>query len=722
MQVKSNNANKSSGRRLTDSAAVVSSHILSRRHIWLWPILLGILLALGGWYTSRSVQSALRINIQEHLQTILNADTTALQIWLDTQESNAIAIASDPSVEKIVDQLIAQSQAVDFDPTSLVNSAHVQSLRDQIKPLLKAHKYHGFAVVDLAGRVLAADLDEPIGRNDLPIQSGLLDTIGAGKSTVTRPSKSALLLTDEEGQARVGRPTMFAAAPVRNHAVAGTSTVVAGLGIYIKPEEQFTEILSVARAGKTGETYAFGRDGLLLSQSRFDDGLRQIGLLVDDNQTKSILNISIRDPQVNMALGQRPRLPRSEQPMTLMAQSAIDHGVGCNVDGYRDYRGVPVVGAWRWLDKYGMGIATEVDFAEAYQPLIAVRTAFGALLGLLAATAMALLAITMVLERENRAARLAVIQARRLGHYILGEKLGEGGMGTVYRGRHDMLQRPTAVKLLDVDKTNEATIARFEHEVKITSRLQHPNTIAVYDYGRTPEGVFYYAMEYVEGVNLDVLIRQDGAQPDGRVIHILQQVCGSLSEAHRRGLIHRDIKPANVILTQYGGISDFVKVLDFGLVKELEATRQALTNAGTLAGTPLYMAPETIESSDTIDARADLYALGCVGYYLIAGEPVFQSNSILEVCRQHASATPPPLSQRAGQPLAPELERVLMQCLEKSPDDRPQTARAILDQLSLIRPLHPFTEQDAEAWWSARTHTTDTPVDEKHKTILREPG
>ena len=216
-----------------------------------------------------------------------------------------------------------------------------------------------------------------------------------------------------------------------------------------------------------------------------------------------------------------------------MAASAVQGEDGVDVTGYGDYRGVPVIGAWTWLKDYGFGVATEQDVAEAFRPLYVLREAFWGMFALLVVAAVAIFIFTIVVARANRAARLAALEAMQLGQYTLDEKLGEGGMGVVYRAHHAMLQRPTAVKFLGSEKTNDQTIARFEREVQLTAKLNHPNTIAIYDYGRTPEGIFYYAMEYLQGINLEDLVKRYGPQPEGRVISILRQVCGSLAEAHR---------------------------------------------------------------------------------------------------------------------------------------------------------------------------------------------
>jgi len=204
---------------------------------------------------------------------------------------------------------------------------------------------------------------------------------------------------------------------------------------------------------------------------------------------------------------------------------------------------------------------------------------------------------------------------RRLGQYTLERKIGAGGMGIVYRASHAMLRRPTAIKLLPPDRAGEASIARFEREVQMTAQLSHPNTVAIYDYGRTPEGVFYYAMEYLDGINLEDLVRTYGAQPAGRVLAILDQVCGALAEAHERGLVHRDIKPANIILTERGGEPDVAKVVDFGLVKPIvtDDPRLTMSMPGVMTGTPLYLSPESLTSPESGDPRSDLYALGAVG-------------------------------------------------------------------------------------------------------------
>jgi serine/threonine-protein kinase len=309
-------------------------------------------------------------------------------------------------------------------------------------------------------------------------------------------------------------------------------------------------------------------------------------------------------------------------------------------------------------------------------------------------------ALATVASRVIYGLRQQVREALQLGQYTLEEKLGEGGMGTVYRARHAMLRRPTAVKLLPPDKVGESSIERFEREVQNTALLSHPNTVAIFDYGRTPDGIFYYAMEFLDGIDLESLVRDDGPQPPARVVHILRQVCGSLSEAHESGLIHRDIKPANIILCQRGGAPDVAKVVDFGLVKDLDQA-DGITKADTLTGTPFYLSPEAIRGSE-VDGRSDLYAVGAVGYYLLCGANVFEGGTLVEICSHHLHTPPVAPSERLGREIPPGLEAVILACLGKDADGRPQSARELRSRLESEGDAGRWTEEQAKAWWTKR--------------------
>ncbi len=497
-------------------------------------------------------------------------------------------------------------------------------------------------------------------------------------------------------RARTGVPTMFVCAPIRDDSF----QVVGVLGLRIDPIKDFSRILRLGRFGESGETYAFDKDGRMVSESRFDDSLILLGLLPDQENSHSLLELLVRDPGGNITEGYRPTARRHDLPLTYAVSEAVAGANGVDVAGYRDYRGVPVVGAWKWLPDGDVGIVTEIDYADAFHPLTILRRTFWGLFALLVLSAAAIFVFTLMLAHSRREAQKAAIEAQQIGQYQLERKLGAGGMGVVYMARHAMLRRPTAVKMLEPDKVNEGTIERFEREVQITSQLNNPNTVAIYDYGRTPEGVFYYAMEYLDGIDLQSLVERYGPQSVPRVIHILQQVCGSLYEAHSLGLVHRDIKPSNIMLNRRGGQPDVIKVLDFGLVKALDDKRQAgLTQQASLTGTPLYMSPEAIQLPNSVDARSDLYAVGAVGYFLLTGQPVFDAENVVDLCQKHVATPPIPPSERARTPIPSELENALLACLEKSCAKRPQTARDLALLISRCTEATQWSLEDADAWW-----------------------
>jgi serine/threonine protein kinase len=257
-------------------------------------------------------------------------------------------------------------------------------------------------------------------------------------------------------------------------------------------------------------------------------------------------------------------------------------------------------------------------------------------------------------------------------------------MGVVYRAHHALMRRDTAVKLLLPEKADRASVERFEREVCLTCQLTHPNTIQIYDYGHTPEGIFYYVMELLQGMNLRDLVERFGPVPESRAIHLLAQVCESLAEAHTLGLVHRDIKPANVYLCDRGGVPDCVKVLDFGLVRlqgDTKGDKHHVTGEQEMVGTPWFMAPEAIKNSARCDPRSDIYAVGALGYYLLTAQFVFDAASVVEIYGKQLTESPQPLNERAANRVSDELEQVILRCLAKDPDLRPQTVtelRALL--------------------------------------------
>jgi serine/threonine-protein kinase len=333
-----------------------------------------------------------------------------------------------------------------------------------------------------------------------------------------------------------------------------------------------------------------------------------------------------------------------------------------------------------------------------------------------------LVGVAVVISRVVTRLGQQVTKAREMGSYHLGELLGRGGMGEVYRATHRMLARPAAIKLIRPDSLIGAdgegaqiAIKRFRREAEAAATLRSPHTVELYDFGVTEDQTMYFVMELLEGTNLETLVSDSGPVPPRRVIHILRQVCESLEEAHVAGMVHRDIKPANIHLGRLGLQYDFVKVLDFGLVKPVagQADEHSLaTAAGLTPGTPAYMAPE-MAMGEAVDGRADIYALGCVAYFLLTGKLVFEGDTSLQVIAKHLRNDPVPPSQRVNVAIPPALERLVLACLAKKPADRPSHAGELARALGNVG-LDPWTEDEARRWWEEerRTATVTPRLDE----------
>jgi serine/threonine-protein kinase len=412
--------------------------------------------------------------------------------------------------------------------------------------------------------------------------------------------------------------------------------------------------------------------------------------------------VQVRDPGGDLARGHAPRVEPAARPLTAAAalaraargKTARVERQGVVLEPYRDYRGVEVIGAWRWLAAYDVGVIAEISAEEAFAPLRYLSISLSVIGGITALSLVAAFMSAFLLSRLNR--QLGRVQ--RLGAYTLERKISEGGMATIHLGRHALLKRPTAIKILKKHVATDEFIHRFEREVQLASQLRHPNTVEIYDFGRTAEGEPYYVMEYLEGVTLAELVGDTGRVPPGRAIHILRQVAAALREAHMRGLVHRDVKPENVMLCRRGD-DDVVKLLDFGLVKDLEGPQtRDITRQLSIIGTPMYMAPERLVQPSDVDVRSDIYALGAVGYFLLTGRSLFEGNDALAISNQVLHAPAPRVAARVDVPDA--LDALIASCLEKDRARRPQTAQAVVDALDRMASRQAWTQSDAAAWWN----------------------
>ncbi len=336
--------------------------------------------------------------------------------------------------------------------------------------------------------------------------------------------------------------------------------------------------------------------------------------------------------------------------------------------------------------------------------------------------------VAVVISRVVMRLGQQVIKAREMGSYRLVTLLGKGGMGEVWRARHHMLARDAAIKLIQPDALsrksgNSAVLLRrrFEQEAKATALLRSPHTVELYDFGVTKDGVFYYVMELLDGIDLETLVKKFGPQPVARVVNILRQVCRSLADAHSHGMIHRDIKPTNIFLCRMGNEYDFAKVLDFGLVKIMNENETQITVEGATTGTPAYMAPELALGNSDLDTRADLYGLGCVAYWLITGSLVFEEKGAAAMMLAHLQKAPIIPSMRNDLAVPPCLDRIIMMCLAKKPAERPATAEVLAGLLEDCEGVGSWTPEDAKRWWHANVAEGGVRVGDKVASVSADP-
>jgi len=700
--------------------------------IWVLPLVIAGLVAGFGWWGNRQLRSTVQAGLDAQLSATLNANVTALGIWSTNQIRLAMALADDPAVRRSAAAIFQSVPPArrDFRASDEV-AAFVEVTRPRLVQL-------GYEVAQLVTTdlLVVANSARPrlIGNNAVSDAhtNQFAELFATGQPVIITPFRPEMLMQQRMAQnlleqTRPGsifrrirprvQPTavrrrgdvtyMQVAAPVRDDA----GRIIGALALIIKPDQEFSRILSVARSGRSGETYAFDQTGLLVSHSRFEKQLKQLGLL-DETNTTSALNLRLQDPGGDLTKGYPLATEEAgARPLIRLVASALDGENRVVVEPSRDYRGVPVVGASCWLPQFGFGVATQINADEAYQPLRVLQLVFVVLVLFLLLCATGLFVFSYANLAWRQRLNAAELKLKQLGQYTLEEKVGEGGMGVVYRARHALLRRDTAVKLLLPGRADAEAVARFEREVCLTCQLTHPNTIQVYDYGHTPEGIFYYAMEYLRGVNLHDLVVRFGPQPESRVAYILAQICDSLAEAHGLGLIHRDIKPGNVFLCRRGGLSDCVKVLDFGLVREYRATASVPASDGkeggdgngsggrVLEGTPWFMSPEAVRDTAPTDPRSDLYSLGALGYFLLTGCFIFDAETVEEVHEKQLTTPPVPLRERTANLISPEMEQILMRCLEKDKDQRPASAVELRALLLALPTAADWPPEARLAWW-----------------------
>jgi serine/threonine-protein kinase len=663
-------------------------------------LVLILLLALAGLsaWTYVSVRHSLRDIRDAGMRALLATQVEALNRWIEEKRGDAAAWASRSEVRVRVEELATLSRAREGTAQALWEAPARRALLEALAPALRAEHVAAVNAVDPGGRIIATQFQPHAGRMLGPEMQERLKDVFRGETRFVAPFPESARVEGAQAVA-LRRPVAWVVAPVRG----GDGRVIAALGFAKNAHERFAGILTAARPGATGEAYAFDASGTLLSESRFLRELQGAGLLPAD-ESSSIFRVQLRDPGGNLVEGFRPDTERQAQPLTRLAAAAIGsignadpaRMQGVILDPYRNYLGEEVVGAWRWLPEYGMGVALEMSSGEGYAPLGYFHASFAVMLGFVL-----LLWLGAYLSPQAWSRLKGEADPLQVGPYRLLREIGEGGMSTVYLAQHAYLTRPTAVKVLKPHAATDEMIARFAREVQLASRLRHPNTVRIYDYGRAFNGLFYYAMEHLDGLSLGELVERFGPMPAGRAAWALRQACESLAEMHQRGLIHRDIKPQNIMLCRQGEECDVAKVLDFGLVKDVSsAATRDLTRAVRILGTPIYMAPERIRNPADVDARADIYALGAVAFHVLTGQKLFEAVNDLDLTNQVLNAAPRRTSELAGDAVPAALDELVARCLAKDRDRRPGSVAELIAVFDAVLARDPWSPAHASAWWA----------------------
>lgn len=649
------------------------------------------------WHAAGQAMEQMRDRARAELSGDRDRRTAALEHWIAARKTFTEQIAADVRIRRPAEELAVLARESRSPADELPAARPYTELVRAVRPFLRRKGVVSVFLVSGEGVQLALIRRDPASPDGEPLpdrNAGRpLTAAAAMPLRKTLLGESILVMPFRRGEYAEepdGPPMLLATAvPLRN----SDGRIIGALGLRLATDE-FNGLLRSAGADDARDAYAFDRSGIVLSELADAERLRTLGLIPDHPEAGAALNLQLRDPGRPL-LGPVPSSESAVWPPTRPAADAASGRSGVSVDSYRNYAGVPVIGARKWLPEHEFGVVVETPAAAAFSAKEPWNAAFACLLGLVVGLP------ALVLARRVAAAFAGGPRPARIGQYLVTERIGEGGVGVVYRGRHIDLDRPVAVKLLRRDSVSRYHVKAFDREVRTAAGLSHPNCVTVFDFGRI-EGRAYCVMEFVDGLTLSELAASEGPLPFGRVVRVLSQAAAALEEAHGLGLVHRDIKPHNIMVCRRGLRSDLVKVLDFGLAKPIRSSEDLrLTAAAGVAGTPVYIAPERFRDPLSSDPRSDLYSLGAVAYLLLTGRPVFEGQSVTEVIFHTIGTEPRRPGETADRPVPPALEAVVMQCLAKNPDERPATARHVIDLLASVE-ASDWSDADARRWWDAR--------------------
>lgn len=652
-------------------SSLLSIHNMEVRNRTIIIIVL-LLLSLTGYFTERRLKYEIETSVRDSLEKTLRSNAEAMSLLLRGYKERINGISKIPQLQKTAHE-IAQ----------LYTSNSQNQLKQQtdvfeniLKGFFSHNGFQDYYLINTDGRMMASKSDMLIGHqvNTAEAIESIMDKEG---NFICLPKKATHPITGKKFV------LMYIGTSLKNT----QGQTYAYLAFSVEPSHGFSSIMEVtAQTGESSETYAINQDGWMISHSRFDQELRELKIL-DKDDPSSVLAVQLVDKNGKALTVFEDAFsnPQSKYPR-----------VQVNSAGYPDYRNFEVVGAWTYLDQYNFAITSEIDKDEAFRSLSIIRKIFAVIFGLASLLALGLIAYALYSIKLKKKVRSAALSAAsELGQFKIIEKLGEGAMGVVYKAQHQLMQRETAIKVLKNEVCRDVDLVQFEKEVQITCRLTHPNTICIYDYGKTREGLFYYAMEYLEGSDLQEIITKTGAIAPERVVHFTKQICASLNEAHSMNLIHRDIKAQNVVVCNRGGIYDSIKVLDFGLVHDSNED-----GGHKVSGTPRYMAPEASSSRNEIHDSIDIYAIGILISVMLTGQYPFScDDSVEDILRAHREDTPIKPSELVKFPIPEDFDSIVLWCLEKDPSKRPRNVMELANKLDSLE-VKNWTQDQAQQWWT----------------------
>ncbi|KXX67970.1 serine/threonine-protein kinase [Flammeovirga sp. SJP92] len=650
-----------------------------------------VLFIVSAFFYGTYIREELKaMEVNEHI-AILNANKTILKQWVENQKMKVHDIASLPVVQNATLQLnlLYDQNGNEFFKKA---TSPLLSITKDLSRLSKNENILGIGILHHSSPITLVSTAELDRTSHLSLFNGKLLAEGAYPYYVKVIEGHTVFTPPIELEKQIYHDT----SKVRNYTSEchfSTPIIIDGKleGVFnmsLTSKKTFGQLFRSTIHGSSSEVYAFNERGQMLSTSRFLKDLQHSKMLDFDTTKSSILNITLKDPNLNESTA------LFEVIQDDLASNSPQYS-GTLTQPYINYLGHEVIGAWIWFPEYQIGLIHEQNYSEFNRSMYLFDITF--LLVVLIAVILGVIAIRSNFKLDLLRKKYTELQ--ELGQYQLIEKIGEGGFGKVYKGEHRLLKKPVAIKLLKKELNGTDALDRFKKEVMVMASLDHPNTVKVYDYGTSDDGQFYYVMEYLNGISVENLLTKKDAVTVNRGIYILLKVCKSLEEAHRKGLLHRDIKPANIMVCNQGGAYDVIKLLDFGLVKEMNTDVSQQTKINRIGGTPMFMAPERLHDPFNADARQDIYAIGAVGLYMFSGKYIVELISQKMLMGQDSIDSLLTEDIFKDITLPEELIQLLFSCISFNVKERPNDIRQLISALENLNRVYPWSEQNAKEWW-----------------------